>query len=155
MKVVPKAGIEPARSKGSRDFKSLASTISATSAKWTIWKNCSNQRRRPDLNRCITVLQTAPLATWVRRQLKKAVKIRFYYSKKQNLFQFQGLIIKKGGKPPFLPFTNSFTSYRRPLLQNQHLECFHLFDRSFPHAVVHKSDQYVVVVFPCVLFRTS
>ena len=64
IKTVPKTGLEPVRPYGTRDFKSLASTISATSAE-------KNARRRPDLNRCITVLQTAPLATWVRRQSKK------------------------------------------------------------------------------------
>jgi len=49
---VPGAGLEPARTHHPRDFKSLVSTNSTTRAVL---------RRRPDSNRRMTVLQTAPL----------------------------------------------------------------------------------------------
>jgi hypothetical protein len=58
---MPEAGIEPAQYQVPRDFKSLVSTNSTTSAKKIL-------RRRADSNRRIKVLQTSPLATWVRRQ---------------------------------------------------------------------------------------
>ena len=73
-----------------RDFKSRASTNSATRAfELRVRSSASGDkkqstlfdyelrtndyelkwRRRADLNRCIAVLQTAPLATWVRRRI--------------------------------------------------------------------------------------
>ncbi len=60
---VPGDGLEPSRIIHPRDFKSLVSTNSTTRAS-------KLQRRRPDSNRRITVLQTGPLATWVRRHFK-------------------------------------------------------------------------------------
>ena len=49
-----------------RDFKSLLSTYSNISAAKFVKKN-NFQRRRADSNRRMKVLQTSPLATWVRR----------------------------------------------------------------------------------------
>ena len=50
---MPEAGIEPARPKRARDFKSRASANSATPAE--------NWRHGPESNRCIRVLQTPAL----------------------------------------------------------------------------------------------
>ena len=67
---MPRAGLEPARILGPRDFKSLASTNSAISAqpptllsraRGAGQKGMDNARRHPDLNRRMKVLQTFAL----------------------------------------------------------------------------------------------
>ncbi len=83
--LVPRAGLEPARPRlRTQDFKSCASTNSATPAdanprsptrlrRTVLNGRIRDQRRRSDSNRCIEVLQTSPLATWVRRRAARRV----------------------------------------------------------------------------------
>jgi hypothetical protein len=59
--VVPRVGIEPTQSKAPRDFKSLASTYSATPAK--------ELEAAPGFEPGIKVLQTCALATWLCRRI--------------------------------------------------------------------------------------
>jgi hypothetical protein len=100
---VLKAGIEPARAKGPRDFKSRASTCSATPAK---------NRRQSDSNRCVAVLQTAALTTWLCRRLLKQLVNKCSYLMKVKSIVFYCQVLPTASSQPPMPLPDHFQDCR-------------------------------------------
>src|ERR1043165_546671 len=69
---MPGAGLEPARAEAHGILSPVCLPIPPPRPSGArVYREGKSERRRADSNRCIEVLQTSPLATWVRRPARR------------------------------------------------------------------------------------